>query len=94
VELAYLSRKSFHYSFPDLTLIWFLTFSNPKQAYDMLAKKEISDENRIIKRDEIRAEHLMDLLQMSGMESLDQGEWAWEGGRQVPATGVTSVVRK
>ena len=26
--------------------------------------------------------------------SLDQGEWAWEGGRQVPATGVTSVVRK
>ena len=37
-------------------LFWFLPFSSPKQAFEMLAKKEMSDELWTIKRDEIRAE--------------------------------------
>ena len=41
-------------------LFWFLPFSNPKQAYEMLAKKEMSDEPWLTKRDEIRAEHLLE----------------------------------
>jgi hypothetical protein len=82
-------------------LFWFLPFSNPKQAHEMLAKKEMSDENWITKREEIRAEHLMD----RAPNDLRVGWKAWikENGpgkegpgasRQVPATGITSVVRK
>jgi hypothetical protein len=36
-------------------LFWFLPFFKLKQAYDMLAKKEMSDEYWTIKRDEIKA---------------------------------------
>ena len=41
-------------------LFWYLPFSTAKQAHDMLAKKEMSDEPWIMKRDEIKAEHLLD----------------------------------
>ena len=41
-------------------IFWFLPFSSPKQAYEMLAKKEMSDESWITKREEVRAEHLME----------------------------------
>ncbi len=41
-------------------LFWFLPFSSPKQAYELLAKLEMSDELWTTKRDEIRAEHLME----------------------------------
>ena len=40
-------------------LFWFLPFSTRSRLMRCLAK-EMSDENRITKRDEIRAEHLMD----------------------------------
>jgi hypothetical protein len=40
-------------------LLWYLPLSNPKQAHEMLAKKEMSDEPWTIKRDEIKAEHLL-----------------------------------
>jgi hypothetical protein len=33
-------------------LFWYLHFSNPKHAHDMLAKKEMSDEPWTIKRDD------------------------------------------
>ena len=36
-------------------LFWYLPFSIQKQAHDMLAKKEMSDEPWTIKRDEIKA---------------------------------------
>ena len=58
----------------------------------MLAK-EMSDENQITKRDEIMAEHLMDrdpharISESDGKLSLDQGEWAWEGGHWCRSTG-------
>jgi hypothetical protein len=51
---------------------------------------EMSDENWITKRDEVRAEHLLDQAPpwpQSGMESLDQKKWAWEGGRWCSCTG-------
>ena len=41
-------------------LFWFLPFSSPKQDFEMLAKKEMSDELWTTKRDEIRAEHLLE----------------------------------
>ncbi len=41
-------------------LFWYLPFSNLKEAHDMLAKKEMSDEPWTIKRDEIKAEHLLE----------------------------------
>ncbi len=41
-------------------LFWYLPFSTAKQAHDMLAKREMSDEPWIKKRDEIKAEHLLD----------------------------------
>jgi hypothetical protein len=40
-------------------LFWFLPFSNTKQADDMLSKKEMSEEPWTIKRDEIKAKHLL-----------------------------------
>ena len=44
-------------------LFLFLPFSNQKQVYDMLSKKEMSDEPWTIKRDEIKAEHLLERAQ-------------------------------
>ncbi len=41
-------------------LFWYLLFSTVKQAHEMLAKKEMSDEPWTIKRDEIKAEHLLE----------------------------------
>ena len=41
-------------------LFWYLPFSNLKEAHDMLAKKEMSDEPWTIKHDEIKAEHLLE----------------------------------
>ncbi len=38
----------------------FLPFpSSQEQAYDMLAKKELSDDNRNVKREEMAAKHMM-----------------------------------
>ena len=81
-------------------LFWFIPFSNPKQAYEMLAKKEMSDEPCITKCDEVRAKHLLE----QGPADLTKGWKAWlaanslrttkEGPVVVPAAGVTSKVRK
>ncbi len=56
-------------------LFWYLPLSNPKQAHDMLAKNEMSDEPWTIKHDEIKAKHCWsDHLQIS--------EWDGELGLQ------------
>ena len=81
-------------------LFWFLPFSCPKQAYEMLANKEMSDENWITKRDEVKAEHLLEQAPVD----LRVGWKAWiaEHGSvkagagaaaAVPAAGITSVIR-
>jgi hypothetical protein len=41
-------------------LFWFFPFSRSKQAYYMLAKKEMTDDNWIIQRAEIADEHLLE----------------------------------
>ena len=80
-------------------LFWFLPFSCPKQAYEMLATKEMSDENWNTKRD-LKAEHLLEQAPVD----LRVGWKAWiaEHGSMkagagaaaaVPATGITSVIR-
>jgi hypothetical protein len=56
-------------------LFWYLPFSTAKQAHDMLAKKEMSDEPWIMKRDEIKAEHLLD----QAPDDLREG---WKNGLQ------------
>jgi hypothetical protein len=82
-------------------LFWFLPFSSPKQAHEMLAKKELSDENWTTKREVVQAEHLLP----QAAEDLRKGWKTWiekngsgkEGpgaAPKLPATGVTSVVRK
>ena len=80
-------------------LIWFLPFSSQLQAYDMLAKKEISDEPWCTKRDEINADHLKE----RAPADLREGWKAWiaehvagkEAGAAVavPSSGVLSVER-
>ena len=84
-------------------LFWFLPFSSPKQAFELLAKtrKEMSDELWTIKRDEIRAEHLLE----QAAEDLRVRWKAWlkenrpgKGGpaaaAMAPPAGVTSLTRK
>jgi hypothetical protein len=82
-------------------LFWFLPFSSPKQAHEMLAKKELSDENWTTKREEVQAEHLLpqaaeDLRK--GWKTWIKKNWSGKEGPgaapKLPATGVTSVVRK
>jgi hypothetical protein len=41
-------------------LLWFLPFSCTKQAYEMLAKKEMAEDNWIIKLAETADEHLLE----------------------------------
>jgi hypothetical protein len=55
------------------TTSWYLPFCNPKQAHDMLAKKEMSDEPWTVKRDEIKAEHLLE----RALAELRMGWKAW-----------------
>ena len=68
--------------------------------YEMLANKEMSDENWNTKRDELKAEHLLE----QALVDLRVGWKAWiaEHGSvkagagaaaAVPATGITSVIR-
>ena len=82
------------------SLFWYLPFSSPKQAYEMLAKKEMSDENWLTKREELAAEHLM----VKAADDLRQGWKAWlvesksssVGGKEaapIPASGITSAYR-
>ena len=78
-------------------LFWFLPFSCPKQAYEMLANKEMSDENWNTKRDELKAEHLLEQAPVD----LRVGWKAWiaehgsvaDAAVAVPATEITSVIR-
>ena len=81
-------------------LFWFLPFSNPKQAHEVLAKLELSDELWTSKREEVMAEHSLE----QAPTDLRVGWKAWladngpgkEGpaAAMVPAAGTTSVVRK
>ena len=81
-------------------LFWYLPFSNPKQAHDMLAKKEMSDEPWTIKRDEIKAEHLLEQapadLRM-GWKAWIAEHWSGKEGSgaaaAIPAAGITLVIR-
>ena len=81
-------------------LFWFLPFSSSKQAFDMLAKKEMSDDNWIVKREEVAAEHQL----AKAPADLKLGWKAWlvdskngaVGGpaaAAVPVAGITSLVR-
>ena len=81
-------------------LFWFLPFSSQKQAFEMLAKMEISDEPWCTKRDEIKAEHLKE----RAPADLREGWKAWiaehVAGKEasgpavaVPSSGVISVIR-
>ena len=81
-------------------LFWFLPFSSQKQAYDMLAKKEMSDDNWNLKREEMAAEHMME----KAADDLRAGWKAWivdsmdssvrgNDAVAVPATGITSIIR-
>ena len=54
-------------------LFWFLPFSSQLQAYDMLAKKEISDEPWVTKREELKADHLKE----RAAADLREGWKAW-----------------
>ncbi len=56
-------------------LFWFLRlpFSSSKQAYAMLAKKEMTDDNWIIKLAEIADEHLIE----RAAQDLSDGWKAW-----------------
>ena len=81
-------------------LFWFLPFSSSKQAFDMLAKKEMSDDNWIVKREEMAAEHQKE----NAPNDLRVGWKAWlvdskdgavddPAAAAVPAAGITSLVR-
>jgi hypothetical protein len=79
---------------------WYLPFSTPKQAHNMLAKKEISDKPWTIKRDEIKAEHLLEQapadLRMGWKAWIaDQGSGKEGSGAAaaIPAAGITLVIR-
>jgi hypothetical protein len=83
-------------------LFWFLPFSSTKQAYDMLVKKEMTDDNWIIKRAEIADEHLIE----RAPQDLSDGWKAWLAKNMlgkdcakaartaVPAAGPVSMVRE
>jgi hypothetical protein len=80
-------------------LFWYLPFSNQKQAHDMLAKKEMSDEPWTIKRNEIKAEHLLELAQTDlrmGWKAWIVEHWSGKEGSGaaavIPAPGITSVI--
>jgi len=82
-------------------LFWFLPFSSPKQAFEMLAKKEMSDELWTIKRDEIRAEHLLEqaaedlrVRWKAWLKENGPGKGGTAAAAMVPPAGVTSLTRK
>jgi hypothetical protein len=65
-------------------LFWYLPFFTVKQAHEMLAKKEMSDEPWTIKRDEIKAKRFLERAPADlriKMESLDCRALVWKGGR-------------
>ncbi len=80
-------------------LFWFPPFPSQQQAYDILAKKEISDEPWFTKREELKAEHLNE----RAPADLREGWKAWiaehVAGKAagaavaVPSSGFLSVVR-
>ncbi len=80
-------------------LFWYLPFSNQKQAHDMLAKKEMSEEPWTIKCDEIKAEHLLKQAQADlrmGWKAWIAEHWSAKEGAGaaavIPAAGITLVV--
>ena len=81
-------------------LFWFLPFSSSKQAFEMLAKKEMSDENWIIKREEMAAEHQLEKspndLKVGWKNWLVDSKDSSVGGpaaAAVPAAGITLIMR-
>ncbi len=54
-------------------LFWFLPFSSQKQANNMLANKELSDDYWNMKREEMAAEHMME----RAADDLRTGWKAW-----------------
>ncbi len=81
-------------------LFWFLLFSSQMQTYNMQAKKELSDDNWDMKREEMAAEHIMekaaDDLRTRWkawlVDSMDHGDRV-NVAVAVPATGITSIIR-
>ncbi len=81
-------------------LFWFLLFSSQKQAYNMLANKELSDDYWNMKREEIAAEHMVeraadDLITGWKAWLVDSMDHSYRGNVSVavPATGITSIIR-
>ena len=83
-------------------LFWFLPFSSKSQADDVRERMELPEDSWIAKREEVRAEHLLD----QAAKDLKDGWKAWiaengagTGGEGagaaggVPAAGVTSRIR-
>ena len=83
-------------------LFWFLPFPSSKEAYELMAKWEIPDDNWTLKRQEIAAEHLLE----QAPEDLRNGWKAWlnengpaksgasAGKEAVPASGPVSKCRR
>ncbi len=57
-------------------LFWFLPFSNPKQAYEVLAKLELSDELWTSKSEEVMAEHS---LEQAATDLQGRPDSGWDG---------------
>jgi hypothetical protein len=83
-------------------LFWFLPFSSKSQADNVRERMELPEDSWIAKREEVRAEHLLD----QAAKDLKDGWKAWiaengagTGGEGagaaggVPAAGVTSRIR-
>ena len=54
-------------------LFWYLPFSSVSQAAEMLEMKEMSDKHWVTKRDEVKAEHLLE----RALADLRMGQKAW-----------------
>ncbi len=83
-------------------LFWYLPFSTVtvKQAHKMLAKEEMSDEPWTIKRDEIKAEYLLERapadLRMGWKAWIAEHGYGKEGAGAaavITAAGITLVIR-
>ena len=83
-------------------LFWFLPFSSKKQADELRDKMELPEDVWIAKREEVRAEHLLE----QAAKDLKDGWKAWiaqngsgtgdgagAASSAVPAAGVTSRMR-
>ena len=83
-------------------LFWFLPFPSTKEAYEMMAKREIPDDHWALKRQEIADEHLLE----RAPQDLRDGWKAWlkengpgksganVGQEAVPANGPVSKCRR